>query len=375
VENSMAHAFGWVIDTWSSFSSRYLDFWEGQLLRRCETYKISTDCCNEVANAAVDQRLKIYLSLWVMFFLGMLIFMVAARIKPCTPRYWKGKRWRRPFNDGFYAELDVTRQYRDAVQELFDVTRANAGTGTKARVVKVTRIENFLLWTQYQTTMSSMRSKDKNLNDMKNDSLREDTEKGIRDVEDMLDGWRRTHRGGLGKFVKSLKLNRYKNETLLFHSAAVGRGSTSAVDVIKKIGFDNRLGNTSGILGSGLHFADTPSKADCDVGIGEASIFLARVTLGCPYMTEKSLELMRRPPCIEGHFDIMLQYDENQPEHGPPWVQKGLPLDLCNHHRLNSVISGHTVDGQDRPYKEYAVFGPQCYPEFLVDYVNYVCES
>merc|ERR1712032_1292468 len=122
------------------------------------------------------------------------------------------------------------------------------------------------------------------------------------------------------------------------------------------------------------------SKADCYAGVyhsldvgsvgEEASIFLARVTLGCPYMTEKSLELLRRPPCLHGHFDIMLGHDENQPKYGPPWKEKGLDLDLCDHYRFDSVIAGHTVDGKCKLYNEYAVYGPQCYPEFLVDYVR-----
>merc|ERR1719433_770088 len=123
-------------------------------------------------------------------------------------------------------------------------------------------------------------------------------------------------------FVDSLQLKRRKfNETLLFHACpdAGARdpetgelrfncGNMSPLEVVKKTGLDDRVGSASGMLGSGTYFADMASKADQyagkygapeDTTVGEtASMFLSRVALGCPYLTQTSLEQMRRPPSL-----------------------------------------------------------------------------
>lgn len=148
---------------------------------------------------------------------------------------------------------------------------------------------------------------------------------------------------------------------------------------MKVQGFDERLGNQSGMLGSGLYFADMASKADQyagkyggpdDTTVGEeAAMFLVRVSLGCPYLTQKSLEQMRRPPCTKGHFDANLAWIDKK-MHGKPWSEKGLPLEMCDDRRLDSVISDRTIDEGHKLYHEYAVYGRQCYPEFCVTYVR-----
>jgi len=162
------------------------------------------------------------------------------------------------------------------------------------------------------------------------------------------------------------------------HTGELRFDDMSPVEVVKKSGIDDRVGSASGMLGSGTYFADMASKADqyagkygkpTDSTVGEeASMFLARVALGCPYLTQTSLEQMRRPPCHEGHFDQNLLWSDVK--YGNPWKEKGLPMQICEHRRFDSVMSDRQVDGGAKLYHEYAVYAKQCYPEFCVTYIR-----
>merc|ERR1711957_1002526 len=111
--------------------------------------------------------------------------------------------------------------------------------------------------------------------------------------------------------------------------------SESPVHCVKRQGLDDRLGCVTGMYASGAYFADMASKADQYAGrynappegsVGEqATMFLVRVVLGCPYLTNQSLEQLRRPPCIEGHFDLNLSWNERV-QIGLPWREKGVPF-------------------------------------------------
>lgn len=158
------------------------------------------------------------------------------------------------------------------------------------------------------------------------------------------------------------------------------------VYAIKHSGFDDRLSSVKGMYGSGVYFAQKACKADQYAGqyhwppppgspqsgyssIGErATVFLSRVTLGCPYKTDLSLEQLRRPPCIEGHFDLNLLWNEDLRPGSTPWRMKGVPCCICSHPRFDSVMAGLNIDLRERLYREFVVYDKQCYPEFMVTY-------
>ncbi|CAK0830066.1 unnamed protein product [Prorocentrum cordatum] len=115
----------------------------------------------------------------------------------------------------------------------------------------------------------------------------------------------------------------------------------SPVDAVCQQGFDGRIGSPQGMLGAGTYFADMASKADCYAGkynprgvpetdrghvdYKPATMFLARVVLGCPYLTEQALEGIRRPPCHHGHFDPGVKDVSATHATSTPWSDKGLP--------------------------------------------------
>jgi len=193
----------------------------------------------------------------------------------------------------------------------------------------------------------------------------------------------------LGSF---LKLDSYRGEVILMHGSP-GAGardasggvmfeqeSTSPVGVIKRQGFDDRLGSVAGMYGSGTYFADKASKADCYAGrynefgegyssVGEeATMFMSRVVMGTPYLTNQSLEQLRRPPCVQGHFDLNLTFNQNV-KYGKPWREKdGVDFKLCEHARFDSVIGDFQIEGMTKLYREYVVYDKQCYPEFCIKY-------
>jgi len=194
-------------------------------------------------------------------------------------------------------------------------------------------------------------------------------------------------------FIKMLNLDTSRNEILLFHGCPRkgARDPTtlnilydkfSPNEAILKRGFDERLGSHSGMMGSGLYFADKCSKADQyagkyhatqDTAGEEASMFLSRVGLGAIYLANTSLNQMRRPPCICGHFDANLEWIppaelEASSFGAKPWSAKGLSFAWCDDPRFDSVMSDKIVDERPRAYHEYAVFGRHCYPEFHVTY-------
>ncbi|CAJ1460888.1 unnamed protein product [Effrenium voratum] len=106
----------------------------------------------------------------------------------------------------------------------------------------------------------------------------------------------------------------------------------------------------------------------CQGSLGErATMFLSRVTLGCPYTTNQSLEQLRRPPCLQGHFDLNLFWNEDV-MYGRPWKDKAVPLCICSHERFDSIMGDFFIDGQKKMYREFIVYDRQCYPEFCVTY-------
>ena len=100
-----------------------------------------------------------------------------------------------------------------------------------------------------------------------------------------------------GRFRSTLA--KKSNEYYLFH------GSTPSLnDIIAEQGFDPRV-SKAGLLGHGTYFAETASKADQYVPPsskgGSLVMFLARVTLGSPHITNSVMTNLTRPPDIDGN--------------------------------------------------------------------------
>lgn len=326
----------------------------------------------------------------------MSAFLAGAKVKPRPPRYWK-MRPKNPFHDSYAAEIDVTEELRDPIQRLleFSTKRESMGMGRDGhwathkgfRVRKVTRIENGKLWSQYARARIAVEPLEKKLQRLEPQwrVYGENTLKVTGDVHD-----KRVKDGVINNFVRSLSLDSRRNERLLFHGCpgASARDAVtgevlypseecSPLHAIKNAGFDERLGNLKGMFGSGTYFADMSSKADQYAGrygpphagsVGEvATMFIARVTLGLPYLTKQSLEQLRRPPCIQGHFDLNLFWNENV-QFGKPWKEKGVPFQICEHPRFDSVIGDFSIDELPKQYREFVVYARQSYPEFCVTY-------
>lgn len=324
---------------------------------------------------------------WATIFLVLCVTgcVVGVWRKPGKPSYWANRPWN-IFYDAFNEELDVTTTYQDAIQELFDLTTLPQAMGVgrdgswathrRFKVLRVTRIENGKVWSKYAHIRSLISKVGRRLTEMPKDS-RGNTGAAMKAIDECLEVRKVSPK--VAKFVRSLSLDDSRNEIILFHGSP-GEGSrhpsgqvlfnqeaTSPRFAIKKAGFDDRLGNVKGMYGSGTYFADMVSKADQYAGrynppgapggsVGEqATIFLARVTLGSPYLTNKSLPHLRRPPCIEQHFDLNLTWSEDAPG-GQPWREKGVQFSICDHPRFDSVVSDFLVDNQPRMYR--AMPGP-----------------
>jgi len=328
---------------------------------------------------------------------GTCCFALGGRMKPRAPRYWK--TWpANPWSDKYWAEVDVTDKLRVPVQRLFDWTtkpelmgRGKDGewaTHKGLRVLKVKRIESGRLWSKYARTRESILRVGKALQLMQPE-WRKRAERALKLVDEAHAD--RITDKAVDSFLKCLGLQEDRNERILFHGspregAVNAQGEVlfpskdcSPAYAILHGGFDDRLGSAKGMYGAGTYFADMASKADQYAGrynepgnpkgsVGEKAVmFLSRVTLGCPYLTNHSLEQLRRPPCIDGHFDMHLFWNEDV-QFGKPWREKGLPLRICDHHRFDSVVGDFVVDDKRRLYREYVVYDMQCYPEFIVEY-------
>lgn len=352
---------------------------------------------------------------------------VGRHIKPNRPIYWKNNKKYRPsewLSDSFKEEVDVTEELRDTVQKLFDATtlseKMGGGDGKWQthkgfKVLSVKRWEHGALWTEYAKMREATPSyeetramQQKLVQEAETEEEKTRITEFLKKQEELFSttkevfSKRQEDEGLVGQFMKSLGLDTGKNEVLLFHGSPMAGGrnregkvifgeKTAPVNAIKKTGFDERLGNAEGMLGSGTYFGDHISKADCYAGRyaewkdgkdpgskGEiAACFLARVCLGTPYMADQSLEGLRRPPCLKGSFDGNLcgfkvkdfnPKDGRPPVPGKQWNDKGVPLEVSELPRHDCVISDLTVDGDTKSYREYVLYEKSCYPEFVVEY-------
>lgn len=409
---------------WSFLATATLTLWTATATWQDDRSKAPQDagddddcgeCCKNVVelwkNMVEEERhfallLDVGLCLATLVALGCVSFIVGGWVKPRAPRYWTRRTWN-PFIDDYYAEVEVTSELRDIIQQLFDMTTQseNMGRGEDGkwashksfRVLQVHRIENGPLWTSYARLRKSIGSWKSTAKKIPNAGLRLRTEEAIQELD--FEDEKLSAAGMVQNFVKSLGLDAKRNERLMFHGSPGHRAvnlhtgqmifpeaDKTPVYAIKHSGFDDRLSSVKGMYGSGVYFAQKACKADQYAGqyhwppppgsphsgyssIGErATIFLSRVTLGCPYKTDLSLEQLRRPPCIEGHFDLNLLWNEDLRPGSTPWRMKGVPCCICSHPRFDSVMAGLKIDLREKLYREFVVYDKQCYPEFMVTY-------
>jgi len=356
---------------------------------------------------------------YFVFFWGCVFTLIFGSIwlghkfKPLPPKYWKNRQGRclrpwRYFRDNYEEEIDCPEMI-DAMQRFLDATTESGKMG-KGRdgawarhksfeVLKVKRIENGRLWTRYQQVKNHIVPYTKSY-ESTTEKMKETAVRAVSVIDAVSQEAKKYLENSFAR--KGFRLDDSRCETFLFHGSP-GKGARntaegpskgqvmfhsereSPVGVIKKQGFDDRLGSTSGMLGSGSYFADKASKADCYGGrynsmdgpegsytsVDEvATMFLCRVAMGTPHLTQQSMEQLRRPPCLKGHFDFNLTFKPVTITSAgcKQWADKGVEFEICDHPRFDSVIADLTIDGGTKLYREFVVYDKQAHPEFCITY-------
>ncbi|CAE7931950.1 Tnks [Symbiodinium necroappetens] len=196
--------------------------------------------------------------------LGSSCFLIGGKVKPRPPGYWTSRSWN-PFHDDFRAEVDVTMELRDTVQQLFDMTTRKEAMGIgrdgswathkSFRVLQVTRVENGKLWTDYVRFR--------------------------RNISRTQATMRRMEKEGAP----------CRAELKRTQEALQARRRHSAVSVF--------------------------------LGLTEFGVRVVWEWRPRPYKTNQSLEQLRRPPCVQGHFDLNLFWND-EVHIGRPWREKGV---------------------------------------------------
>jgi len=204
----------------------------------------------------------------------------------------------------FYL-VDVTEEFKDELEGLIELL------GGMSELVKVHRVENQDLWINYSQYRASILQK------------HEDEEIAETTLHPLsMSNW----------MFKEFELERRVNEVLVLH------GTTGKVaPVVCHQGFEARIVKKLGKSGRGIYFSDEIGKADqyADNDIyGLRHVFLSRVTLGVPYVTDSHLRQQMSAPSIEGQ-----QYD--------------------------------SVAAKREKYNEFVVYdAQQCYPELILTYFS-----
>jgi hypothetical protein len=265
------------------------------------------------------------------------------------PAYWNA----RELNDAAPTHrVDVTSEMQETIQWLMNKTAKPQFHGlgidshgkrfAKFKPVKVWRIENHQLWRAYV---------------LRREAIAAATGRGSAatiapDVETAV-----------YKLPSGAQLDKKSNEHLLFHGTKM-----DAVSTLCNRGFDERVGSLGGVFGSGCYFAENSSKSDEYVPAADKQyMFLCRVVLGTPFATPKIHANLRRPPCLEGHFD-------SGPPIGHPFGKRAPKVGggPCGHDRFDSLMAP-TKEMDSRAwlekFREFVVYDhSQCYPEYLILY-------
>jgi len=201
-------------------------------------------------------------------------------LKP--PLYWQ----QNSPNGLKQVRIDVTREWKDEIQQLMDSTckaqyigqgRDNRGLNHKGyKVERVYRIENKEHWCAYALNRRST-------------GFWGASQQGNRHPTTIVSTWRdwMKHR---------LHQDKGSNEVFLFHGTR-----PDLVNVIAESGLDERVCSLGGLFGAGIYLAENSSKSDeyCTPDVqGLCSMFLVRAVLGTPYEALEPRNNSRRPPCM-----------------------------------------------------------------------------
>lgn len=243
-----------------------------------------------------------------------------------------------------YRMIDCTEEWRDRMESLMTETsrpdfigkgRDNMNLRHKGyRVLSIKRVENLFLWKRYVLQRSLVAAK---------------IPQGAKAHECVkVESWRSWQRDELSQ-------NFAANEVFLFHGL-----HHSLVNQIAKEGFDERVCNLKGMFGAGIYLAENSSKSDeycVENSTNSSFMFLVRATLGAPYEALQPMKRHRRPPCTEGHLDVI--------------ETRGVKT-VCSHPRLDSVIAPTTKTHAQAAlckYREFIVYDKtQSYPEFIIEF-------
>ena len=224
--------------------------------------------------------------------------------------------------------IDVTHEMKDSILWLMQTTstphlhgigRNSHGKKFERFVVrKVERIENHHLWRAYVLQRDAIRANDR-----------------ARSMSVIPPVATARFKSPFGA-----RMDIGSNEQLLFHGTKDG-----VAPQICERGFDERISALHGLYGAGNYFAESSSKSDQYVPPGTKNfMFLCRVVLGTPFVTGEQYPSdmgIRRPPCVEGHFDA-----------------------VCDHVRCDSLLANcQRIDPASYlPYhREFVVYeGKQC---------------
>ena len=226
--------------------------------------------------------------------------------------------------------IDVTHEMKDSIQWLMQTTstphlhgigRDSHGKKFERFVVrKVERIENHHLWRAYV---------------LQRDAIRANGRARSMSVTPPV-----ATAGFKSPFGARMDIS--SNEQLLFHGTKDG-----VAPQICERGFDERICGLTGLYGAGNYFAESSSKSDQYVPPGTKHfMFLCRVVLGTPFVTGEQYPSdmgIRRPPCVDGHFDAVC---------------------VCDHARCDSLLANcQRIDPASYlpDHREFVVYeGKQC---------------
>lgn len=235
--------------------------------------------------------------------------------------------------------IDCTDEWRSRIQDLMMDSckshfigqgRDNMGLTHKGyRVVKVSRIENPILWKRYVTQREAVVA---NL-----------PAGSIKHARTNVESWKSWQKRELAQHTPS-------NEAFFFHGT-----KPEIVDCITISGFDERVCSLGGLFGAGIYLAENSSKSDeycVPSRKGTCFMFLVRAVIGTPATVLQSMNNLRRPPCVKGHSELHGQF--------------------CKDARCDSVMAPTTSTHSGaflQKYREFIVYDrAQCYPEFVIEF-------
>lgn len=182
------------------------------------------------------------------------------------------------------------------------------------RDVRVWRVENPLLWKQYQNKADEMATRHE---------LRcpESPEITCPKLRPPVAAHHAGFEDGLPARLKQNSLNDALNEAFLWHGTKPG-----FTNMITQDGFDERVTNLEGMFGAGLYFAEDSCKAGQYASKdtrGSHWLILSRVLLGCVHHTCEPMPRIRRAPAscdsvvfspnhTVGHHREFVTYDRFQ---------------------------------------------------------------